>query len=162
MELFSMSREKPIKATNISAHKTKSLYPEPFASMMNGRTKRKLGDFFGLTNFGINLTELSPGAMSALKHHHSKQDEFIYILRGSPTLVYGNDEYLMSPGECFGFRKGNKIGHHLVNHSDSSVVYLEMGDRTAEDMVEYPGNDLIAKSDNKGTWIFLHKDGSAY
>jgi uncharacterized cupin superfamily protein len=157
-----MSSEKPIQATHISATNTQSLYPEPFASMMSGRIKRKLGDFFGLTNFGINLTELSPGAMSALKHHHLKQDEFIYVLSGNPTLVYGDDEFLMSPGECFGFKKGNGIGHHLVNHSDSPVVYLEIGDRTVEEMAEYPDNDLIAKSDKDGAWVFLHKDGRPY
>src|SRR5258706_12289341 len=61
-------------------------YPEPFASRMAGRLKRPLGDVFGLSNFGVNLTRLSPGAVSALRHAHTKQDEFIYILEGHPTL----------------------------------------------------------------------------
>lgn len=89
----------PINADSIAENKNKSLYPEPFASMVKGRSKRKLGDHFGLTNFGVNLTKLSPGTISALKHHHSKQDEFIYILSGIPTLIYGDNEYLMAPGD---------------------------------------------------------------
>lgn len=96
--------------------------------MMEGREKRKLGDHFGLTNFGINLTKLNPGAISALNHHHLKQDEFIYILSGTATLVFGNVEYLMQTGDCFGFKKEQNIGHHLVNNSEELVVYLEIGD----------------------------------
>lgn len=157
-----MSSEKPVEALNIAENSNKSLYPDPFASMMNGRVKRKLGDFFGLTNFGINLTELNPGSMSALKHHHLTQDEFIYILDGTPTLVYGNNEYMMGPGECFGFKKGNKIGHHLVNKSLHSVTYLEIGDRSADDIVEYPDDDLCAKSKPDGSWEFFRKNGKPY
>lgn len=157
-----MAKVKPTSAKKIETASQKSLYPEPFASMMGGRTKRKLGDYFGLTNFGINLTELLPGAMSALKHHHSKQDEFIYILSGTPTLVFGNDEYLMNPGDCFGFKKGKNVGHQLVNNSKGLVVYLEMGDRIAGDNVAYPDNDLCAQSNADGSWAFLHKDGAPY
>lgn len=151
-----------ISAKQIDFTSKKSLYPEPFASLMEGRVKRKLGDYFGLTNFGINLTELNPGAMSALKHHHLKQDEFIYILSGAPTLIFGNEEYVMSPGECFGFKKGQNIGHQLVNKSKELVVYLEIGDRSVGDKVEYPDDDLSAQSNTDGSWFFLHKNGTPY
>ena len=90
-----MSSPRPIPAAEVPAPSKKSNYPEPYASLMNGRIKRKLGDFFQLKNFGINLTTLSPGSMSALKHQHSQQDEFIYILSGTPTLVYGSHEYVL-------------------------------------------------------------------
>jgi uncharacterized cupin superfamily protein len=159
---MSMTTKKPVAAINIEASTRKSLYPEPFASMMKGRTKRKLGDYFALTNFGINLTELKPGAVSALKHHHLTQDEFIYILNGRPTLVFGNNEYLMRPGDCFGFKKGQEIGSQLVNNSNEPVVYLEIGDRSPGDEVEYPDNDMCAKSAKDGSWLFLHKDGTPY
>jgi uncharacterized cupin superfamily protein len=157
-----MSSIKPTAANNIQANTQKSLYPEPFASMMQGRVKRKLGDYFGLTNFGINLTELEPGAMSALKHHHLTQDEFIYILQGSPTLIFGEDEFPMQAGDCFGFEKAKGIGHQLVNKSSETVTYLEIGDRSPDDKAEYPDDDLIAKSSDTGSWLFLHKDGSPY
>jgi uncharacterized cupin superfamily protein len=157
-----MKLTKPIRATNIIENSNKSAYPEPFATMMSGRVKKKLGDYFELTNFGINLTELSPGAISALKHKHLKQDEFIYILSGTPTLIYGDEEYLMSSGECFGFKCGNEIAHQLINKSKNSVVYLEIGDRTTGDKVEYPDNDLYANSKEDGSWVFSHKDGTSY
>ncbi len=157
-----MPNRKPLQAKNIPENPTKSLYPAPFAAQMNGRIKRKLGDFFGLSNFGINLTELQPGAKSALKHHHLTQDEFIYILSGTPTLIYGDDEYPMQPGECFGFTKGIGIGHQLVNHTNQPASYLEIGDRSPDDQVEYPDDDLKAITTKEGQWKFLHKDGREY
>lgn len=157
-----MHSEKPIKASSIAVTPKKSVYPEPFASMMQGRIKRKLGDHFGLTNFGINLTELNPGAMSALKHHHLTQDEFVYILSGTPTLVFGDKEFKMAPGDCFGFKKAQQIGHQLVNNTRDLVTYLEIGDRSQGDQAEYPDNDLCAKLQNDGSWAFFHKDGTPY
>lgn len=157
-----MTTKKPIAAKKIIPNLQKSLYPEPFATMMEGRIKRKLGDYFGLTNFGINLTEIKPGGISALKHHHMTQDEFIYILSGTPTLVFGSDEHLLQPGDCFGLNKGQGIGHQIANNSDEVVTYLEIGDRSPDDQVEYPDNDLCAKSEADGSWSFLHKDGTPY
>ena len=157
-----MTATKPISAEEIAENKKNSSYPEPFASMMKGRSKRKLGDYFGLENFGVNLTRLAPGAMSALKHQHTKQDEFIYVLSGTPTLVYGDAEYLMAPSQCFGFKCNNGVAHHLENNSENEVVYLEIGDRTPGDKVQYPNDDICAVSQGDGSWIFLHKDGKPY
>ena len=108
-------------------------YPEPFASRMAGRRKQPLGDLFGLTNFGVNLTRLLPGAVSALRHAHSRQDEFVYILEGACTLVTDAGETPMTAGMCAGFRAGTGDGHHLVNETSDEVTYLEMGDRTPGD-----------------------------
>ena len=138
-----------------------SNYPEPFFSRMKGRLKRPLGDLFGLTNFGVNLTTLSPGAVSALRHAHSKQDEFIYILRGDPTLVTDEGRPRLSPGMCAGFKAGTGNGHHLVNETGADVVYLEAGDRTPGDEGSYPDDDLKAKLVD-GRWAFVHKDGRPY
>jgi uncharacterized cupin superfamily protein len=138
-----------------------SNYPEPFFSRMKGRLKRPLGDLFGLTNFGVNLTTLSPGAVSALRHAHSKQDEFIYILRGDPTLVTDEGRTRLSPGMCAGFKAGTGNGHHLVNETGADVVYLEAGDRTPGDEGSYPDDDLKAKLVD-GRWAFVHKDGRPY
>lgn len=137
-------------------------YPEPFASRMAGREKRPLGDLFGLTNFGVNLTRLVPGAVSALRHAHSRQDEFIYILQGEPTLVTNAGETQLRPGMCAGFKAGTGDAHHLVNRTDTEVVYLEVGDRTAGDAGSYPDDDIQAVFGGDGKWQFVHKDGRPY
>jgi uncharacterized cupin superfamily protein len=139
-----------------------SNYPEPFASRMKGREKRPLGDLFGLTNFGVNLTRLEPGAVSALRHAHTKQDEFVYVVAGSPTLVTDAGETPLRPGMCAGFKAGTGNGHQLVNHTNEEAVYLEVGDRTAGDAATYPDDDIQAVLDASGQWQFMHKDGTAY
>ena len=138
-----------------------SNYPEPFASQMAGRLKQPLGDLFGLTNFGVNLTRLLPGAVSALRHAHTKQDEFVYILRGHPTLHTDEGRTKLSPGMCAGFKAGSGNGHHLINQTDEEVLYLEVGDRTPGDEGSYPDADLKALMVD-GQWKFVHKDGSPY
>lgn len=152
----------PLSAESIPVNEKKTIYPEPFASMVEGRDKRKLGDFFGLENFGINLTHLSPGAISALLHHHSKQDEFVYILEGTPTLVLDDKAFIMNPGDCYGFKAGTGVGSQLVNKSNDIVKYLEIGDRAKGDEAEYPDDDLKAIQLEDGRWSLTHKDGRAY
>jgi uncharacterized cupin superfamily protein len=138
-----------------------SFCPEPFASRLAGREKRQLGDLFGLENFGVNLTRLAPNAMSALRHAHSKQDEFVYILAGSPTLQTDEGRTQLSPGMCAGFRAGTGNAHNLINETTEEVVYLEIGDRTSGDEATYPDDDLQA-SFVDGKWNFFHKDGAQY
>lgn len=138
-----------------------SNYPEPFASRMGGREKRPLGDRFGLRNFGVNLTTLKPGAMSALRHAHTRQDEFVYVLQGRPTLVTDAGRTPLAPGMCAGFAARTGDAHHLVNETDEDVLYLEVGDRTAGDSASYPDDDLQAVAVD-GRWTFLHKDGTPY
>lgn len=138
-----------------------SNYPEPFASQMTGRRKQPLGDLFGLTNFGVNLTRLAPRAVSALRHAHTKQDEFIYILQGRPTLHTDEGRIQLAPGMCAGFKAGTGNGHHLVNETTEEVVYLEVGDRTPGDEGSYPDDDLKALL-VEGKWKFVHKDGTPY
>lgn len=138
-----------------------SNYPEPFAARMKGREKRPLGDFFGLTNFGVNLTRLAPGALSALRHAHEKQDEFIYILEGRPTLYTNEGRTPLAPGLCAGFPAGTGNAANLINETEEDVVYLEMGDRMPDDTVTYPDDDLQAVLVD-GAWQFQHKDGTPY
>lgn len=138
-----------------------SVYPEQFAVRMAGRTKHPLGDLFGLTNFGVNLTRLAPGAISALRHAHTRQDEFIYILQGRPTLITGAGETPLAPGMCAGFKAGTGDAHQLVNRSGEDVVYLEVGDRTPGDSASYPDDDLQAALAD-GKWRFARKDGTPY
>ena len=138
-----------------------SNYPEPFFSRMGKRDKRPLGDVFGLKNFGVNLTKLAPGGESALLHRHSKQDEFVYILEGEPTLVTDRGEVQLKPGMVAGFPAGG-LAHQLVNRTDRDVLYLEIGDRTPGDEGSYPVDDIQALLGPDGKWIFTHKDGRPY
>lgn len=137
-------------------------YPPPFAARMEGREKRALGDVFGLQNFGVNLTRLAPGAVSSLRHAHSRQDEFIYIVVGCPTLVTDEGASLLEPGMCAGFAAGASNPHHLVNRSDEDVVYLEVGDRSLNDVVTYPDDNIQALRDEAGQLTFARKNGEPY
>src|SRR5512140_1511211 len=119
--------EKPVAflAAEAPPRTRPSIYPEPYASRVAGREKRPLGDLFGLGNFGVNLTTLAPGAASALRHAHTKQDEFVYIVQGHPTLHTDEGRTALAPGMCAGFRAGTGNGHRLVNETGDVVVYLE-------------------------------------
>jgi uncharacterized cupin superfamily protein len=149
-----------INAENVP-FKTNSVYPKVFQSRITGRIKQALGNFAGLKNFGVNLVTLKPGGCSALRHWHTKQDEFIYIIQGEATLITNAGEEMMTAGMMAGFPAGEADGHQLVNKSSEIIIYLEVGDRTPEDEVYYPDDDLIAKSSGDG-WIFTHKDGALY
>ena len=160
-----MSQTEPpvaIFALDVPPKTKRSNYPEPFNSRMAGREKRALGDLFGLSNFGVNLTRLAPGAGSALRHAHSKQDEFVYILEGHAVLISNQGETTLAPGMCAGFKAGTGNGHRLVNRTNADVLYLEIGDRSAGDCVSYPDDDLKAVFGSDGKWQFVHKDGTPY
>ena len=150
-----------IIASEAPARTKPSSYPEPFASRMVGREKRPLGDLFGLINFGVNLTRLAPNAVSALRHAHTKQDEFIYILQGYPTLHTDEGRTQLCPGMCAGFKAGTGNGHCLINETSEDVVYLEVGDRTPGDEGSYPDDDLKALL-VESKWKFVHRDGTPY
>jgi uncharacterized cupin superfamily protein len=165
-EVSAMSEEKPkhpvaLVAADVPPRAKPSNYPEPYYTQMLKRQKRPLGDLFGLKNFGVNLTRIAPGGSSSLRHSHVKQDEFVFILAGAPTLVTDAGRTALRPGMCAGFRAGSGDAHHLLNEAAEDVVYLEIGDRTAGDGVTYPDDDIAAVG-VEGGWRFVHKDGSAY
>ena len=155
------TRPVAVTAADVPARTKPSNYPEPFASRMAGRLKHTLGDLFGLTNFGVNLTRLAPQGASALRHAHTRQDEFVYILQGHPTLHTDEGRTPLAPGMCAGFRAGTGNAHRLVNETAEEVVYLEVGDRTPGDEGSYPDDDLAALR-VEGGWKFCHKDGTPY
>ncbi len=154
-------KQRPVAAGDVPPRRKPSVYPASFSERVAGREKRQLGEAFGLTNFGVNLTTLKPGAESALRHRHAKQDEFVYVLEGEPTLVTDGGETVLGPGMCVGFPAAGEA-HHLINRSDSDVVLLEIGDRTAGDAAEFPDDDLKAVQTASGGWKFTHKDGRDY
>jgi uncharacterized cupin superfamily protein len=150
-----------IEAAAVPPRTKPSNYPEPFFSRMSRREKRVLGDLFGITGFGVNLTRLEPGAISALRHAHAREDEFVYILEGRPTLVTDAGAQRLAPGMCAGFKAGTGDAHHLVNDTDAPVVYLEVGDRDPEDIATYPDDDLLATASASG-WRLSRRDGTSY
>ena len=136
-------------------------YPAPFDADCAQREKRRLGDAFGLTQFGVNMVHLSPGQMSAQRHWHSREDEFTMMLEGEAVLVTDTGEQIVRPGMVMGFPAGAENGHHLVNRSDSVAVYLEVGTRDPLDECDYPDIDMLLRVID-GEQVFVHKDGMPY
>ncbi len=161
MDESKMSSALVVRADEVPPRQRPSNYPEPFFGRMARREKRPLGDYFGLKNFGVNLTRIAPGGQSALLHRHSRQDEFVYVLEGELILVTDKGEIALSPGMCAGF-PAQGCAHQLVNRSDREALYLEVGDRTAGDEGEYPADDIKALMEAPGRWRFVHKDGRPY
>ena len=151
-----------IRASEAPPRTRPSFYPAPFAKAMEGRTKRPLGDLFGLSNFGVNIVHLVPGGRSALRHAHTRQDEFVYVIEGEATLVTDAGDTPLKPGMCAGFKAGTGDAHHLINRSARDVVYLEIGDRSAGDEVDYPEDDIRVRTGPDGKKRYEHKDGTPY
>lgn len=134
-------------------------YPPPLDAPCAGRTRRRLGDAGGLTDFGVNLMTLPPGGWSSQRHWHSHEDEFVYLLQGELTLVEDQGRTLLRAGDCAAFAKGSGNGHHLVNHSAAVAVYLEVGSRQPDDLTTCSDIDLqSANADGR----FVRKDGSPW
>jgi uncharacterized cupin superfamily protein len=135
-------------------------YPEPFRSRMGDRVKRRLGDACGLTRFGVNLVTLGPGGQSALRHWHTLEDEFVYVLDGEVVLVTNSGEQVLRAGDCAGYPAGSGDAHHFVNRSARPARYLEVGNREPADTAFYPDDDLAYAKDARDG--YLHKDGRPY
>ncbi|HEY2675479.1 MAG TPA: cupin domain-containing protein [Steroidobacteraceae bacterium] len=138
---------------------TGSRYPAPFHEPCVARARQRLGDAGGLTQFGVNLLRLAPGAWSSQRHWHSGEDEFVYVLEGEVVLVTDSGEELVRSGDCAGFKAGEANGHHLKNSSGSDALILEIGSRRSEDEVIYPDIDLHVPKRENG---FTHKNGEPY
>ena len=136
-------------------------YPEPFRQIVLGRVRKRLGNAAGLTQFGVNLTTLKPGAASAQRHWHAAEDEFVYVLAGEVVLCEDGSEVVMRPGDAAGFKAGVANGHCLINRSETDAIYLEVGTRAARERAEYPDIDLRLERDESGM-RYLHKSGEPY
>jgi uncharacterized cupin superfamily protein len=134
-------------------------YPDPFAEAVNGRSKQALGDAGGLTQFGVNLVELKPGAASSQRHWHSHEDEFVMVVSGELTLVTDEGETLMRAGDCAAFPAGRPNGHHLINRGWGNALFLCVGSRFQEDRALYPDIDLVHESKSDS---YFHRDGTPY
>lgn len=149
-----------VDPATVAARRT-STYPREFRGEVAGRAKRALGDAVGLTRYGVNLVELPPGAWSSQRHWHSDEDEFVYVVSGEVTLVTDGGRQVLGAGMAAGFPAGRADGHHLVNEGDTPAVFLEVGNRSDADAVEYPDIDLRLSSRADGH-EFLHRDGRPY
>jgi uncharacterized cupin superfamily protein len=136
-------------------------YPEPYRQIVLGRVRKRLGNAAGLTQFGVNLTTLKPGAASAQRHWHAAEDEFVYVLAGEVVLCEDGGELVMRPGDAAGFKAGVANAHCLVNRSDRDAIYLEVGTRAVRERAEYPDIDLRAERDERGA-RYLNKSGEPY
>jgi len=137
-------------------------YPTIYAKQISDREKRALGDAFGLTQFGVNLTHLPPGEISSHRHWHSSEDEFVYIVSGEVTLITDDGETSMKAGMVAGFPAGIENGHQLINKSNEMAVYLEVGTRADADEGHYPDCDMHASRKPGEDYIFTRKDGSSF
>lgn len=136
-------------------------YPEPLREMVKGRERKQLGDAGGLTQFGVNLTRLKPGAASAHCHWHESEDELVYVLEGELVLVEEDDEILLGPGDAAAFKAGVANGHHLVNRSQRDALLLEIGTRSRHERCHYSDVDLAFVSDENGN-RYTRKSGEPY
>ncbi len=153
--------EKPIAVVAAGvAPRLTSGYPADLLAKVQGREKRVLGDLFGLGSFGVNLTTLKPGAQSSLRHAHTVQDEFIYVLAGTPVLMTNAGETQLSPGMCAGFKGGSGDAHCLVNRTTEDVLVLEVGDRQPGDGATYPEDDLAVVMGADGKYRYSRKNGA--
>ena len=136
-------------------------YPEPLNRVVVGRSRKRLGVAAGLDQFGVNLTTLKPGAASALRHWHHKEDELVFILEGEVVLIDDSGETVLKPGDAAAFKAGDQNGHHLVNKSSRDVLLLEIGTRSKHERAEYSDVDMLVIRDDQGT-RYTHKNGEPY
>ena len=139
--------------------KTGSIYPEPYASMVQGRTSLRLGEGGGLTQFGVNLVTLAPGAMSSLRHWHHNEDEFVWIVEGDCVMVQDAGETVMRAGDCAAFPAGSTDGHHFFNRTDRPARFLVVGTRAAREVGVYSDLDMMVETAT-GSAHFMYKDGT--
>lgn len=142
--------------------RTGTAYPPTYADHVRGREKRVLGDPFGLTQFGVNLTTLAPGAWSSHRHAHDEEDEFVHVLEGELVLIDDHGEHGLKAGMCAGFKAGSANAHHLVNRSDKPATYLEVGTRASDDHVTYADVDMELTKTGGGSWRVTRKDGTPF
>jgi uncharacterized cupin superfamily protein len=141
--------------------KTGSIYPAPYAAMMAGRSSLRLAQAGGLTQFGVNLVTLEPGALSSLRHWHLVEDEFVMVTEGECIMVTDAGEEVMRPGDCAAFPAGVADGHHFINRSDAPARFLVVGTKAPREVGTYSDVDLKVVME-EGTATFTRKDGSAF
>lgn len=139
--------------------RTGTIYPAAVAGAVRGRSSQRLGDAGGLTQFGVNLVTLEPGAASSLRHWHAHEDEFVMVLEGRPTLIEDAGETEMEPGACAAFPAGRADGHCLVNRTADIARFLVVGSRAPQEVATYSDVDMMVVMEG-GAAHFTRRNGS--
>ncbi len=150
-----------IDIAKVLVQKGAGRYPKQFSPPFQGREKQALGNAAGLTQFGVNLMRLKPGAISALRHWHEREDEFVYVVEGELMLIENEGETHLRAGEAAGFKRGVANGHHLVNRSQHDAVFLVVGTRASPERIHYSDKDLVYDYDGM-SFTFTHRSGMPY
>jgi uncharacterized cupin superfamily protein len=141
--------------------KTGSIYPEPYASEMAGRSSLRLADAGGLTQFGANLVTLEPSAKSSLRHWHRFEDEFVMVTEGELVLVQDEGEHVMRPGDCAAFPAGDTNGHQFLNRTGRAARFLVVGTRAPREVATYSDVDMVVEIEG-GKARFTYRDGTPW
>ena len=140
---------------------TLNMYPDPFWKVVVGRERKRLGNAVGLSQFGVNLTTLKPGAWSSQRHWHRMEDEFVYVLSGEIVLCEDGGEVVLKPGDAAGFKANSGNGHFLINRTARDAVYIEVGTRSVDERVVYSDIDMVLQRDKSGS-RYMRKSGEPY
>lgn len=151
----------PVLDLSLLTPRTGSIYPEPYASQMKGRSSLRLGEAGGLTQFGANLVTLEPGALSSLRHWHQEEDEFVIILEGECTLIQDQGPVVMGVGDCATFKAGDPNGHHFRNDTKALARFLVVGTKAPREVATYSDVDLKVTLEG-GKAQFTYKDGTPF
>jgi uncharacterized cupin superfamily protein len=140
--------------------RTGTIYPQPYAALVAGRSSVRLGDAGGLTQFGVNMVTLAPGAASSMRHWHEQEDEFVMVTEGTCIMVTDDGETIMGPGDCAAFPAGHPDGHTFLNRTTAPARFLVIGSKAPREVAHYPDQGLrVVMEDGRAT--FLHADGRA-
>jgi uncharacterized cupin superfamily protein len=147
-----------IKVSDIPV-RTGSSYPPEFAKHVGGRSGQALGNPFDLTQFGVNIITLQPGAWSSHRHWHEQEDELVYALSGKMVLIDDHGRHAFLPGMCAGFKANNGNGHHIINETHEAASFLVVGTRAENEVAHYSDVDMHGEKTPNG-FVFTRKDGS--
>lgn len=136
-------------------------YPPPYNKVVEGRSRKRLARFAGLTQFGVNVCTLKPGAASSQRHWHENEDEFVYVLSGEVVLCEDGGETVLKPGDAAAWKAGIANGHCIVNRSSRDAVFIEVGTRAQTERAHYSDIDMKAERDERG-FRYMHKNGEPY
>ena len=139
--------------------RTGTIYPPPYDAEVAGRSSLRLGDAGGLTQFGVNIVILAPGAKSSLRHWHLNEDEFVMVTQGECTMVTDGGPQVMRVGDCAAFPAGVADGHNFINHTGTEARFLVVGTRAKTEMATYSDVDFIVHQDG-GVNRFTYRDGT--
>jgi len=141
---------------------TSTGYPPPFNKAVEGRSRKRLARTAGLTQFGVNVCTLKPGAASSQRHWHENEDEFVYVLTGEVTLCEDGGETVLKAGDAVAWKAGVTNGHCLVNRSNRDAVFIEVGSRHTSERAHYADIDMVFERDANGSVRYTKRNGEPY